>query len=44
MCSLLDYINALENKIEKKTNKIYVFYLNWLINMKLLPLSSDPPL
>ena len=44
MCSLLDYINALENKIEKKKNKTYVFHLNWLINMKLLPLSSDPPL
>ena len=44
MCSLLDYINALENKIEKKTNKTYVFHLNWLINMKLSPLSSDPPL
>ena len=44
MCSLLDYINALENKIEKKKNKTYVFHLNWLINMKLSSLSLDPPL
>ena len=36
--------NLVHNKIEKKTNKTYVFHLNWLINIKLSPLSSDPPL
>ena len=36
--------NLVHNKIEKKINKTYVFHLNWLINMKLSPLSSDPPL
>ena len=36
--------NLVHNKIEKKTNKTYVFHLNWLINMKLSPLSSNPPL
>ena len=35
--------NLVHNQIEKKTNKTYVFHLNWLINMKLSPLSSDPP-
>ena len=37
--------NLVHNQIEKKkTNKTYVFHLNWSINMKLSPLSSDPPL
>ena len=36
--------NLVHNQIEKKTNKTYVFHLNWLINMKLSSLSSDPPL